>query len=219
MSSTVRLIGGAWRRHLLPIAPVEGLRPSPDRVRETVFNWLGQDCTGWRVLDLFAGTGALGFEAASRGAAEVHWVEQNRTAAQQLRSNAAALLPKWAQAAEGVGADPASPPRLQVHQADVLPWLQQQAARSAGGFDLIFADPPFRSEWMSRILPLLQAQLAPGGLIYLEWSECLFDSPPAKGQTPQAQNLAARMNIDKIDALRHLKAGQVHAHLVGLPAL
>ncbi|HAV74770.1 MAG TPA: 16S rRNA (guanine(966)-N(2))-methyltransferase RsmD, partial [Limnobacter sp.] len=86
-ANKLRIIGGAWRRHLLPIAPVEGLRPTPDRVRETVFNWLGQDCTGMQVLDLYAGTGALGFEAASRGASNVVLVEQNRQVVAQLQEN------------------------------------------------------------------------------------------------------------------------------------
>ena len=73
----VRIVGGQWRRSLLPVADRPGLRPTPDRVRETLFNWLGQDLTGWRVLDAFAGSGALGFEAASRGAAEALLVEQD----------------------------------------------------------------------------------------------------------------------------------------------
>lgn len=219
MTSTVRIIGGAWRRLHLPIAPVDGLRPSPDRVRETLFNWLGQDCTGWSVLDLFAGTGALGFEAASRGATQVCFVENNRLAAQQLRTNAQKL---HTQATEHQAEEPTSNPvpSLQVQQMDVALCLAQQRSRNPGSrFDLVFADPPFRSDWMDKILPHLAQILVPGGLIYLEWSECLFDQAPRKGVDLSANGLAQRMKTAKIDALRYLKAGQVHAHLVGIPAL
>lgn len=213
MTSSVRIIGGAWRRLQLPIAPVEGLRPSPDRVRETLFNWLGQDCTGWSVLDLFAGTGALGFEAASRGASKVCFLESNKLAAQQLRANARTLLGKG-------GTAQGTLPTLQVHQVDVGSWLGKPLLQvDDARHDLIFADPPFRSDWMDNILPHLSKRLKPGGLIYLEWSECLFDAPPSKGTDTTAQVLAKRMKIEKIDALRYLKAGQVHAHLVGIPAL
>ena len=82
----VRIIGGQWRRSRLPVPDAPGLRPTPDRVRETLFNWLGQDLSGWRCLDAFAGSGALGFEAASRGAARVLLVEQDRRLAEGLRA-------------------------------------------------------------------------------------------------------------------------------------
>src|SRR5438045_8665703 len=87
----VRIIGGVWRRSKLPVADVPGLRPTPDRVRETLFNWLGQDLTGWRCIDVFAGTGALGFEAASRGAAQVLLVEQDPDLDELLRTTKARL--------------------------------------------------------------------------------------------------------------------------------
>ena len=83
----VRLIGGALKRSKLPVADRPGLRPTPDRVRETLFNWLGQDLTGWRVLDAFAGSGALGFEAASRGAAEVLLLERDPALARSLQAS------------------------------------------------------------------------------------------------------------------------------------
>jgi len=92
----IRIIGGQWKRIKLKVADKPGLRPTPDRVRETLFNWLGQDLTGWRCLDAFAGTGALGFEAASRGAAEVVLVEKDSvlvTQLQQVRSQLLALKP------------------------------------------------------------------------------------------------------------------------------
>src|SRR5438045_9743994 len=83
----VRIIGGVWRRSKLPVADSPGLRPTPDRVRETLFNWLGQDLSGWRCLDAFAGSGALGFEAASRGAAEVLLVERDPRIGRSLRES------------------------------------------------------------------------------------------------------------------------------------
>mgnify|MGYP006192407533 FL=1 len=199
----LRIIGGAWRRHLLPIAPVEGLRPTPDRVRETVFNWLGQDCTGMQVLDLYAGTGALGFEAASRGASNVVLVEQNRQVVAQLQENKSYLLSKWP-AAEG-----GKPPSIQIEANDVLACLKRLA--SAGKqFDLVALDPPFRSDLMQATLPLIKAVLKPSGLVYAEWHENMLADEAA---------LCKALNVQEIDALRHLKAGQVHAHLFALPAV
>lgn len=201
-ANKLRIIGGVWRRHLLPIAPVEGLRPTPDRVRETVFNWLGQDCTGMQVLDLYAGTGALGIEAASRGASQVVLVEQNRQVVAQLQQNKAYLLSKWP-AAEGI------PPSIQIEANDVLASLK----RLAGGgkqFDLVALDPPFRSDLMLATLPLIKAVLKPEGLVYAEWHENLLADEAV---------LCKALNVQEIDALRHLKAGQVHAHLFALPAV
>lgn len=183
----VRIISGAWRRLQLPVAPVEGLRPTPDRVRETLFNWLGQDCQGWRVLDVFAGTGALGFEAASRGAALVHFVEMNRLAAKQLEQNKQFLLSKWL-ASEGPAPD------MQVQQMDALAALKRFADQGVR-FDWVALDPPFRSDWLGKALPLVMQVLPPNGLLYVEWHEDLTQS------------------LEGLEALRHLKAGQVHAHL------
>ena len=202
-ANKLRIIGGAWRRHLLPIAPVEGLRPTPDRVRETVFNWLGQDCTGMQVLDLYAGTGALGFEAASRGASNVVLVEQNRQVVAQLQENKSYLLSKWP-AAEG-----GKPPSIQIEANDVLACLKRLA--SAGKqCDLVALDPPFRSDLMQATLPLIKAVLKPSGLVYAEWHENMLADEAA---------LCKALNVQEIDALRHLKAGQVHAHLFALPAV
>lgn len=192
-SGSLRIIAGAWRRLQLPVAPVEGLRPTPDRVRETVFNWLGQDCTAWAVLDLFAGTGALGFEAASRGASSVRLVESNRLVASQLQKNREFLLSKWT-------ADLGAAPKIQVEQGDALASLKRLAT-AGEQFDLLALDPPFHSDWLNKALPLVPAVLKPGGLVYIEWHEDL-----------QAQ-------LGQFDALRHLKAGQVHAHLFALPAV
>lgn len=206
------MIGGVWRRLRLPIAPVEGLRPSPDRVRETVFNWLGQDCSGWRVLDLFAGTGALGFEAASRGARDVQFVESHRVVAAQLAKNANHLLSKWSPD------EPANPPRIDIVHTDVGGFLARDFP-PAHQFDVVFADPPFRTDWMDKLLPCLARMVKPNGLVYLEWNESLFELPRTRKGELGAVTLSERMKLDKIDALRHLKAGQVHAHLVRLPAV
>ena len=181
---------------------MEGLRPTPDRVRETVFNWLGQTCAGMDVLDLYAGTGALGFEAASRGAASVVLVEQNRKAVAQLSDNRTYLLSKWVETS-------APKPMLAVDSSDVIACLKRFA--SAGKrFDWVALDPPFRSELMFSTLPLLQNILKPGGLVYAEWHENLFADTPA---------LCKALKVQEIEALKHLKAGQVHAHLFALPAL
>lgn len=200
-ASTLRIIGGAWRRLQLPVAPVEGLRPTPDRVRETVFNWLGQDCTGMDILDLYAGTGALGFEAASRGAGQVVLVEQNRKAVAQLNENRSYLLSKWVEAS--------APPSIQIDPSDVQTCLKRLAC-AGKRFDWVALDPPFRSELMHATLPLISSVLKPGGLVYAEWHESLFADEAA---------LCKALNVQEIEALRHLKAGQVHAHLFALPAL
>lgn len=195
----LRIIGGVWRRHQLPIALEPGLRPTPDRVRETLFNWLGQDCSGYQILDLFSGTGSLGFEAASRGATRVDMVENNQAVAKYLKTNSDGLLSKWP--VQGVPT-----PQIHVHQVDVIRYLEAISNK----FDLIFLDPPFGSDCLDKVLPHLSRLLKPAGLIYIEWGEALFDDLP---------RLAHRLQVTEIDALRHIRAGQVHAHLVGLPTV
>jgi 16S rRNA (guanine(966)-N(2))-methyltransferase RsmD len=145
----VRIIGGQWKRTRLPVADKPGLRPTPDRVRETLFNWLGQDLTGWRCVDVFAGTGALGLEAASRGAAEALLVEQDPQLVSQLRSVQARL---------GAAA-------VKVERANGLSVL---AGLAGAGVDLIFLDPPFDADIFDQALAGAAAALAEGGLIYLE---------------------------------------------------
>ncbi|MES2424922.1 MAG: 16S rRNA (guanine(966)-N(2))-methyltransferase RsmD [Pseudomonadota bacterium] len=145
----VRIIGGLWKRTKLPVAVLPGLRPTPDRVRETLFNWLGQDLSGWRCIDVFAGTGALGFEAASRGAASVLLCEQAVALLEPLKALATKLQATAVTVARGDG----------------LAQLRRQAPAS---LDLVFIDPPFESELY---LPALQAAseaLASNGFIYLE---------------------------------------------------
>lgn len=146
----LRIIGGRWRGRTLRFPNATGLRPTPDRVRETLFNWLMPVIDGARCLDLFAGSGALGLEAASRGAAEVVLVERDRRVAQWLRDQVAVL------AAEGVS----------VVQADAFTYLNQ-APRP---FDIVFLDPPYRKGLIERSVQALEqgGWLAPGAHIYLE---------------------------------------------------
>ncbi|GAB3628636.1 methyltransferase [Pandoraea terrae] len=145
----VRIIGGEWKRTPLPVPAGDGLRPTPDRVRETLFNWLGQDLTGLRCLDAFAGSGALGFEAASRGAARVLMIEQFAPAVRQLRANQ-----------EKLRAD-----RVEIVQADARRLL---ATLPPGAFDVVFLDPPFASGWLTELLPAAARLLSPDGVIYAE---------------------------------------------------
>ena len=145
----VRIIGGQWKRSKLPVADRPGLRPTPDRVRETLFNWLGQDLTGWRCLDAFAGSGALGFEAASRGAAEVVLLERDPALVASLQASRHRLQ-----------AD-----ALRVEGSDAIGWMGRAAA---GSFDLVFLDPPFGTDLAERALPLAARLCAADGLIYLE---------------------------------------------------
>ena len=148
-SHEVRIIGGQWKRTKLQVADKAGLRPTPDRVRETLFNWLGQDLTGWRCLDAFAGTGALGFEAASRGATQVQLVEHDAALVIQLKRVQIQLQ-----------AD-----AVQVTRGDGVAVLRHALAASQ---DLIFIDPPFDSVvFESAVLAAAQAVTLPG-FIYLE---------------------------------------------------
>ena len=144
----VRIIGGAWRSRLIRVAPRADLRPTPDRVRETLFNWLGQDLTGKDCLDLFAGSGALGFEAASRGARRVVMVERDAPAFQTLETNRAAL-----------GAT-----QVELVRADALEFLRNDP----GQYDIVFLDPPFRTDYWGRVLSLLLPRLRAGARVYCE---------------------------------------------------
>jgi 16S rRNA (guanine966-N2)-methyltransferase len=145
----IRIIGGQWRRTRLAVLDRQGLRPTPDRVRETLFNWLGQSLEGWRCADVFAGTGALGLEAASRGATQVVLCEQDRALAQQLQQHLTRLNATQASLVTGDG----------VH------WLRQQAG---AGWDLVFLDPPFAADWFEAALQAAAQAIGPQGLIYLE---------------------------------------------------
>ena len=149
---SLRIIGGDWRSRKLPIAEVPGLRPTPDRVRETLFNWLQTEIPGARCLDVFAGSGALGFEAASRGAKEVVMLEKDRLAGKVLAENIRLLKAG----------------NIQLLQTDAMQWLETTGER----FDIVFIDPPYASELQAQTCRLLEQQhwLNDNAHIYLELS-------------------------------------------------
>ncbi|MBI3936502.1 MAG: 16S rRNA (guanine(966)-N(2))-methyltransferase RsmD [Betaproteobacteria bacterium] len=147
-ANRVRIIGGVWRSRVIRFPAREDLRPTPDRVRETLFNWLGQDLTGKTCLDLFAGSGALGFEAASRGATRVVMVERDGAAFRALEDNARRL---------GGAA-------LALKRADALEFLRSDD----GVYDVVFLDPPFRSNYLPQLLKLVPRRLASEAVVYLE---------------------------------------------------
>ena len=155
-ANEVRIVGGAWRSRRIRFTPNPELRPTPDRVRETLFNWLGQDLTGFTCLDLFAGSGALGFEAASRGAKRVVMVEHDRAAFAALKQNQDAL-----QAVQ-----------VELVRADAIEFVQADRRQ----YDVIFLDPPFSASFGERLLPLLPGRLAHEGQVYYE-SAALLEWP------------------------------------------
>ncbi len=188
----VRIIGGQWKRTPLPVPVAAGLRPTPSRVRETLFNWLGQDLGGWRVLDAFAGSGALGLEAASRGATAVTLLERDAALARHLQQTVARL--KAAQ--------------VKVVTTDALAWMRQPT--QASQFDLVFLDPPFDGELFLPALAAALQAVAPGGWIYLEasrpWSELGLQLADQLPPPEQAGALQLRLH-------REGRAGAVHFHL------
>jgi 16S rRNA (guanine966-N2)-methyltransferase len=145
----VRIIAGDWRGSKLPVESFPGLRPTSDRVRETLFNWLQSHIGGKRVLDCFAGTGALGFEAASRGAAEVVLLEKVPALANSLRETAARLKAA----------------NMKIETSDSFSWLRQPASQQ---FGLVFIDPPFGTDYAQQILPLISPWLADSAWVYVE---------------------------------------------------
>jgi 16S rRNA (guanine966-N2)-methyltransferase len=185
---TVRIIGGLYKRTPIPVIDAAGLRPSPDRVRETVFNWVGQDLTGLTCLDLFAGTGVLGFEAASRGAQTVYLVESHPAVVAGLRATQAKLKPA----------------AVQILAQDALVALARLQQNQLKSLDLVFLDPPFDQGWYAKVLPLLALLIKPNGFLYLESRE------PWPAVIPQLANHLA----DHWTLLRHDKAGQVYFHLL-----
>lgn len=188
----VRIIAGQWRRRAIVVPERPGLRPTPDRVRETLFNWLDhlleRDWSEVNAMDVFGGTGVLGFEAASRGARLVTLVDQDRHACLSMQRLAQELK--------------ADPLRVRVVQADGFTQLERAAESS---LDLIFLDPPFRQGLMERALTLAARAIRPTGLIYVEseatlehWVEAAPMGSPVKALVP----------------VRSLKAGQVMAGLL-----
>jgi 16S rRNA (guanine(966)-N(2))-methyltransferase RsmD len=176
----VRIIGGLWKRTRLDVPDRPGLRPTPDRVRETLFNWLGQDLEGWRCVDAFAGTGALGLEAASRGAADVLLVEAEGTLVDALRAVVRRLEAQ----------------NVRVQRGNAITVL---GGLPAGSVDLVFLDPPFDANLFDKALAATVPALAPDGSIYLE------------APTQWQGEALARHGLE---AVRHMKAGAVHGHLL-----
>ena len=163
-SNQLRIIGGKWRGRKLAFPSIEGLRPTPDRVRETLFNWLAADVSAARCLDLFAGSGALGLEALSRGASQVDFVDRSPEPIKQLIENLRLL-----------GAE-----NIRVQQDDALQWLQQlQQSPDTNTYNIIFLDAPFHQGLIADCLNLLTFCLSPGGKVYLEMGrdEILPDIP------------------------------------------
>jgi 16S rRNA (guanine966-N2)-methyltransferase len=157
-AGALRIVGGKYRSRLLRVPARPGLRPTPDRVRETLFNWLGQELTGLACLDLFAGSGALGFEAASRGAARVVLVEKDRVALAELERSLAAL-----------GAT-----QVAIVAGDARTFLRRERAQ----FDVVFLDPPFRQNDLPAILAELAPQLQAGARVYVESDAPVAVAPP-----------------------------------------
>lgn len=171
-ANRVRIVGGAWRSRLVAFPPRKDLRPTPDRVRETLFNWLGQDLAGKSCLDLFAGSGALGFEALSRGARRVTFVEQSRAVAEALRQNAAQLCIPLGIASSNVVC--LSAERFlrngSRHRRDPGRADEGQDSAVDDSYDLVFLDPPFDSGILETTLDLLRTRqlLGPNALVYVE---------------------------------------------------
>lgn len=184
----VRIIGGRWKRTPLMVRDLPGLRPTPSRVRETLFNWLGQDLSGWRCVDAFAGTGALGLEAASRGASEVMLVEQDPTLVRGLVAMVQRLN----------GDD-----MVRVLRADAITALHQ---RQGAGLDIVFLDPPFgegdaNEALFRQALQAARQAVHADGLVYLE------------APRPWDDDELAQLGLQ---AHRRGKAGQVAFHLLRL---
>jgi len=185
MKKYIRIVAGQYRRTPIEVIEAQGLRPTPDRVRETLFNWLNYFWSGQfadkQVLDLFAGSGALGFEAASRGVAQVQMVENNPRAVTTMRA-----------LREKLHAD-----RVKIHAGDAQMVLERLKNSK---FDLIFLDPPFGADWITKLWPMLPNLLEPNGLVYIEAENSV--------SCPEGYTL-----------LRQERAGVVHYHLFQIAAL
>ncbi|MES2015812.1 MAG: 16S rRNA (guanine(966)-N(2))-methyltransferase RsmD [Pseudomonadota bacterium] len=191
----VRIIGGAWKRTPLPVLDALGLRPTPDRVRETVFNWIdhlwNRHWADAACLDLFAGSGALGFEAASRGALSVTMIDTHTPVVRQLEAVKTKLK-----------AD-----NVSVLRADALASAQNDALRGAR-YKLVFLDPPYHQDLLAKTLPLCAALLEPGGLVYAEAGAALPFAPEDGSAVPDW--------LAPWEAVRADKAGVVFFHLLKL---
>ncbi|MDP3822152.1 MAG: 16S rRNA (guanine(966)-N(2))-methyltransferase RsmD [Burkholderiales bacterium] len=184
--SEVRLIGGQWKRSKLPVADAPGLRPTPDRVRETLFNWLGQDLSGWRCLDAFAGSGALGFEAASRGADQVVLLERDRRLATSLTESKQRLKAE----------------ALRIENTDAMTWMARCAPAS---FELVFIDPPFDAGLVEPALSLACRVVVPDGFVYVEAGQPL--QPEALAQLGLKLHRQARAGAVHFHLLQRVEPG------------
>lgn len=198
LTHQIRIIGGQWKRTPLPVLAADGLRPTPDRVRETVFNWLTHLRDGrWHdasCLDLFAGTGALGFEAASRGAGRVLMVEENTALARQLEATR----------------DKLQAPQVEIVRGNALTVTQNLITRNGEGqFNLIFLDPPYHQEWMVKVLPLCRRLLAAGGVVYVE-AEAALVTRNVSG----AASAGSPAWLEGWEVVRADRAGMVFYHLL-----
>jgi 16S rRNA (guanine966-N2)-methyltransferase len=190
----LRIIGGVWRGRRLRFPPSPDLRPTPDRVRETLFNWLAARVPGARCLDLFAGSGALGLEALSRGAAHVTFVERDPVAAREI----AARLAEW------------DAPAARVEHADARTFLERKPAAK---FDIVFLDPPFASTLLEEAAVRLEqgGWLSDGALIYVECpAEASANTLAAAARTPASAPPAVPAVWTLLKAKR---AGEVGYHL------
>jgi 16S rRNA (guanine966-N2)-methyltransferase len=179
-SNRVRIVGGDWRSRLVRFADRPGLRPTPDRVRETLFNWLGQDLTGRSVLDLYAGSGALGFEAASRGARRVVMVERDPASVRALEAACEALKAR----------------QVEVVRGDALEFVQRERSQ----YNVIFLDPPFADAPWDVLFERLPARLAEGGMVYCE-SGAPVQPPP--GWTVHRAGRAGQVNYALLKRTSH----------------
>ena len=181
----VRIIGGQWKRSKLPVADAPGLRPTPDRVRETLFNWLGQDLSGWRCLDAFAGSGALGFEAASRRADAVTLLERDRHLAKGLTQTRERLKATT----------------VRVECADAMAWMARSAPDS---FELVFIDPPFDSPLALPAVAAAARVVVPDGLAYVEMPRLLVAEDVAgSGWQISRQGRAASVHYHLLRRMPH----------------
>ena len=186
LKNEVRIIGGKWRGRKIKFLDIAGLRPTPNRVRETLFNWLSPIICGKRCLDLFAGSGALGFEALSRGAEEVVFVDQNKQAIQQLKANQQLLDCEHAD----------------IYEKSAQEYLEQ----AIESFDIVFLDPPFHQEVISQICKTLSQKnlLADDALIYIE-----VRAPTGKTSTQSSFDLPENWQM-----IKQKRAGQVAYYLI-----
>lgn len=176
----LRIVGGSWRSRIIRFVEREGVRPTPDRVRETLFNWLGQELDGKSCLDLFAGSGALGLEAASRGARRVVMVEKDRASAAAIRENLEAL-----------GGGP-----VELRVADALEFLREDRER----YDIIFLDPPFLADYWPQLWTLLPDRMQADAVVYCESARPL-DPPP--GWEMRKSGRAGQVRFQLLKRIRH----------------